>query len=204
MLQHHAEASLCTLSKAVTSESGEVALTPIARSYGNYPWEQAAGEYAASLFRDEKIMCYTNGCQIKLPPLVENGAEYYLSSFSYSLSETNEYARFLETATFGTTDEQLDAFESSPNSVEVDITTWISNHMNASIVPITSHREFWRKGQNGRVSMFMSYMCRRVVFVLFLYNFYHGITADHFRIFIFIPFDFISNVHVPFIKINPQ
>ena len=160
MLQYAtAGTMLCTLTKSITSKSGEVTLIPIARSYDNYPWEQAPGEYAAELFRDKKIMCYEGGCQVQLPPLENGAATYQLLSFSHSLSKTDEFARFLETSTFGTTEEQLSIFESSLNSVELDITTWISDQMNSSIVPATSHREFWRKGLNARVCKFCCCCC---------------------------------------------
>jgi hypothetical protein len=147
-----ADTTLCTLTKVVSSSStGEITSIPIARSYGNDPWERAAGEYAASLFLNRDILCYTAGCQIHLPEL-EAGSEYHLSTFSLSSSDSNEYARFLETATFGITQEQLDAFDLSSHSVQTNIVAWISNQMNRSITPMSSHREYWRKGVNARVS----------------------------------------------------
>ena len=147
-----ANIALCTLSKSTIAspESGEVILIPIARSYNNNPWEQATGEYATSIFDGVDIQCYTTGCQLNLPAL-EAGATYILSSSSHSLSESDEYARFLETATFGVTQEQLNAFADSPNSVQDDITNWISEQMNSSTTPMTSHREYWRKGVMTRV-----------------------------------------------------
>ncbi len=153
MLQGVAETiTLCTLTKSVTSsETGITTLVPIARSYNNNPWEKAAGEFAASLFGEKELVCYPSGCQVQLPPL-ETGAEYLLSSYSHALSDIDEYARFLETATFGTTPKQIDAFEtSSSNSLQHTITTWLADQMNSSITPMTSHREYWRRGLNGRV-----------------------------------------------------
>ena len=142
---------LCTLTKSVTSpDSGKTTLIPIARSYDNNSWEQSAGEYAISLFDEKGIMCYSVGCQLELPVL-KAGEKYLLSSSSHLLSDSDEYARFLETATFGTTQEQLDEFDSSSDSVRGGIITWMSNQMNLSSTPLTSHREYWRNGLNGRV-----------------------------------------------------
>ena len=144
--------TLCSLNKAVTSpETGDVTLIPIARSYDGNEWEQAAGKYAFSLFHDNDILCYTEGCKVKLPPLEED-SEYLLTTSTYSLSEKDEYARFLETASFGITEEQLDDFEASSLNIGENIINWLSDQMNASIVHMTSHREFWRKGVNNRVS----------------------------------------------------
>ena len=147
-----ATTTLCALNKAITSpETGDVTLIPIARSYDGNEWEQAAGEYASSLFTDNGILCYDEGCQVNLPVLGDN-SQYLLSTSAHSLSEKDEYARFLETTTFGITESQLDEFEASSMSVEEKITSWLSDQMNTTSVPMTSHRKFWRKGVNNRVS----------------------------------------------------
>ena len=152
MLQIANDENLCTLTKATTSPlNGEVSFIPIARSYNNHPWERAAGDYATTLFSVKDIMCFTDGCQINLPSL-EAGAEYQLTSFTHSLDGKNAYARFLETSTFGITEEELGKFEASNGHVQESIVSWVSTQMNSSIVPITSHREFWRHGLNLRVS----------------------------------------------------
>ena len=144
------DSSLCTLTRSATSPDGNVIHTPIARSYDGNAWEQAAGEIADTLF-DGPILCYDRGCQINLPE-AEVGSQYVLSSSSYSLSDRDKYARFLETASFGITEEQLNDFESSPKSAESKIASWIQNQMNESKTPMTSHREFWRRGVKNRVS----------------------------------------------------
>lgn len=121
MLSVASNSSLCTLTKSVTSEIiGETILVPIARSYDSNPWEMAAGEQAASILGGKEIMCYDVGCQLDLQ---DHGPseEYLLSSSSHSLSEINEYARFLETATFGTTQAELDSFFASPKRVQENI-----------------------------------------------------------------------------------
>ena len=131
-------------------DSSETLILPIARSYHNRSWEKAAGQYAASIFDGNDILCYPAGCQIKLPD-IEIGAQYLLTTSSHSLPEHDEYARFLETATFGTTEQQLQEFQESSNAVQAGIANWISQQMNTTITPATSHREFWRQGLNARV-----------------------------------------------------
>ena len=152
MLSIADSATLCTLTKSVTSDfSGETILIPVARSFDNNPWEHAAGEQAVSTLGTKDILCYNVGCQLDLLDL-KPGEEYILSSSSHSLSESNEYARFLETATFGTTQADLDSFLASPMIVQDDIIDWLSSQMNISETPLSSHREYWRKRINSRVS----------------------------------------------------
>ena len=152
MLSVAKNALLCTLTKSVTSSvSGETILIPVARSYDKNRWEQAAGEQAASILGGKDIMCYSVGCQLELQGH-GTSEQYLLSSSSYSLSESNEYARFLETSTFGITQADLDSFDASPNSVQDDIIDWISIQMNVSKTPLSSHRKYWRSRINSRVS----------------------------------------------------
>ena len=146
--------ALCTLTKKVVSDTGSTSSIPIAVSYDSNPWEQSAGEVATSLFANGNILCYSNGCQIHLPPLGA-GESYFLTTFDHSLTDDEMYARFLETATFGTTQQQLDNFKSSPASVHDNIANWISDQMNSATTPLTSHREFWRRGANGRVRVYI-------------------------------------------------
>ena len=146
-----ADTSLCTLTKyAIIPRTGDTVTLPIARSYNGNPWEKSAGEFAASMFHGNDIVCYGAGCQLSLPPL-EEGEEYRLTGLNHTLSEINEYARFLETATFGVTEQQLDEINTPSRSVKGDIVYWISQQMNSTLTPITSHREFWRRGLNARV-----------------------------------------------------
>jgi len=145
-------ATLCTLTKSVTSEtSGETILIPIARSYDNKLWEQAAGDLAVSIIDNKEILCYSVGCQLDLPPL-RTGESYLLSSSSHSLTESDEYARFLESATFGITQIDIDSLLASPKSVPDNIIDWVSSQMNVTETPLSSHREYWRKRTNSRVS----------------------------------------------------
>ena len=148
-----ADTSLCTLTKSITSiKTGEVIFFPIARSYENNDWEIAGGEYASTIFSSmREILCYSAGCQINLPTL-EPGEEYQLSTFTHSLPRVDEFARFLETATFGITQDELEIFQDSTNGINDEIVDWVSRQMNLSIIPMTSHREYWRHGLNPRVS----------------------------------------------------
>ena len=153
MLNIADNAKLCTLTKSVTSETnGETILIPIARSYDNNPWEQSAGDLAVSIIGNKEILCYSVGCQLDLPAL-RSGEEYLLSSSSHSVTESDEYARFLETATFGITQVDIDTLIASPNSVQENIIEWVSSQMNIAETPLSSHREYWRKRTNSRVSM---------------------------------------------------
>ncbi len=149
--------TLCTVTKVIpksllgggTTET----VVPLVRSYDMHEWEASPGNVASSSFENEYILCYEKGCQINLPQL-EAGEKYQLSSKSYTISPRDEYARFLETASFGTTTSDLDAMEvetesNGPISVIAD---YIESQMDEDIVPMTSHREFWRSRSNPRVS----------------------------------------------------
>ena len=108
-------------------------------------------------------MCYSSGCQIDLPTLGP-GEEYHLTRYSTIQSKREKLARFLETATFGVTSEDLDNLEfSGLNSFDA-ITSWIQSQMNEAITKITSHREYWREKVNPRVSM-KALMCS-LIFII--------------------------------------
>ena len=141
--------TLCTLTKVFTSEAGEMISVPIARSHDTNLWEKSAGDFAASVFIDKNILCYDAGCQVNLPSL-ELGSKYILSSYNHTLTKENEIARFLETSTFGITQDMLHAFSISPNNTKDAIASWLFDQMDSDIIPMTSHREYWRKGLNGR------------------------------------------------------
>lgn len=143
---------LCSLDIEVTSSpSTQKTLIPIALSYNGNSWEQAAGEYAQAVFGGKEILCYLSGCQLNLPQL-EQGESYILSSSSHVLSKENEYARFLETSTFGITEDDLGSIDEPSTSIQENIASWMSRQMNVSTTPMSSHREFWRRRLNGRVS----------------------------------------------------
>mmetsp|Transcript_31842 Transcript_31842/g.73213 ORF Transcript_31842/g.73213 Transcript_31842/m.73213 type:complete len:3134 (+) Transcript_31842:2040-11441(+) len=169
MIEFAPVGTLSMVTKEVYDKFGKIMATvPIARSYDGNVWEPAAGEFAAKLFYDGGIHCYTNGCQLSVPrggrmsrrraigaphSKGEASERYFLSSFAYSTSGRNELARFLESTTFGTTTEELDALEEVDGGSTIDkISDWVSDQMDLSVVPMTSHREFWRKRTNPRLS----------------------------------------------------
>lgn len=155
--------TLCTISMFVMDEGSDDSVkkvVPLARSYDLNEWEVSAGPLARTTFGSGKeFLCYDQGCQIHLPPLLEPGAEYRVTSRTYTLSPRDQYARFLETASFGATATELDDFEAM-TSVSGDTFDAIANHievqMDEELTPRTSHREIWRKKANPRVSSFHS------------------------------------------------
>ncbi len=147
---------LCTVTKVVSKSvlGGGTTQTiiPLVRSYDMNKWELSSGSVALSTFDDNDFFCYDKGCQINLPAL-NKGEKYQMTSSDYSLSSRDEYARFLETASYGARAIDLDLFESAtgeggPMSV---ITDYVETQMDTDVVPLTSHREFWRARSNPRV-----------------------------------------------------
>lgn len=139
--------TLCTLvllsSSATTSDS----LQPVARSYLDHSWEASAGKYDTITFD-----CTTTAgvCSVVLP---ESGdAVYQLTSFDMPLQYNNNddvaIARFLEQATFGPTKGDMATFAASD---DVDFATWVLEQQSSST--ISSHRAFFRKHLNARISV---------------------------------------------------
>jgi len=134
--------SLCILTKAVVDANGAMSsIAPVARSYDGQAWEKSAGEFATMLLYGQEFGDYTSGSQITLPEL-DGGSKYFLTSYSYSLSEENTVARMLETATFGTTLSDLENWVQGTTFVD-----WVDDQIKK---PITSHREFFRQRVNPR------------------------------------------------------
>ena len=116
-------------------------------------WEAAAGEVAMSIFYDKPISCYAEGCQIELP-LTESNEIYVVSTSMYNLSERDQLARFLETATYGVQSDDLNALEGiSGTDTNEKIGEWIDHQMDVTVTPMTSHRRIWREGVNPRVRL---------------------------------------------------
>jgi len=140
--------SLCVLTKALPEFDGSLTdIAPVALSYDGGDWENAAGDFATILLYGKEFGNYAEGSHITLPDLNDN-EKYYLTSYSHDVSETNKWARLLETATFGTTAQNLDDW------TEHALTTttakeWIQEQMS---LPVTSHREFFRQRTNARVT----------------------------------------------------
>jgi hypothetical protein len=140
--------TLCILTKAVEGTDGSLSnIAPVARSYDGRAWEPSAGGFATHLLQNIAFGDYSSGTQINLPDLAA-GEKYFLTSYSYTASHKEELARLLETATFGTTSAGL--AEWNKGAVTIDtVSEWIKEQIN---FPMTSHREFFRRRVNPRVS----------------------------------------------------
>jgi hypothetical protein len=140
--------TLCTLSlltplkpNAALIEMDSWDIVPIARSYLNYDWEPTAGPYAAKLVVSS---CDGNKCTLVIPslPSTEANAIMVLMSYKYSIDTQSEAARFLEQATFGPT---RDSVEQLGVELWFNIPSWIQSQMDPYTVPLTSHRETFRR-----------------------------------------------------------
>lgn len=141
--------SLCTLTKVMTDNS-TITPFPIARSYESNDWEAAAGPTATSVFAASPITCENGVCRVNLPSLT--AAKYVLTTYNYALTPKNEAARFLEKTSFGQTREGIDNLLSNVGILtDVQRATFVQNQM--SDIPITSHREYWRKRTNPKVGI---------------------------------------------------
>ena len=107
---------------------------PVARSYQGHDWEVYAGEFSEKIQFD----CGT-ACNTTTLPVLEVDQRYELVSFTHSIPDTDQIARFLEQATFGPTRRTIDAF---PGYVE-----WIKEQI---ALPYTSHRRSYRSRLNHR------------------------------------------------------
>jgi hypothetical protein len=141
--------NLCILTKAVAGTDGSLSnIAPVARSYDGSAWEKSAGEFATQLFQGtDEFGDYSAGTQMILPVL-GSGEQYYLTSYSYSISQEDSVARLLESATFGTTATELAAWDKG-DVTKSSVSAWIQEQID---MPLTSHREFFRRRVNPRVS----------------------------------------------------
>ena len=111
-------------------------MAPVARSYDGRVWEISAGKYTSI-----SITYRAKECILQLPPLSE-GEEYSVLESNYTLSRTDEVARFLEQTTFGTTLNDLDSFDiMSP--VDIAMSNWIKDQIENK--PMSLHRNYFRK-----------------------------------------------------------
>eukprot|EP00804_Cyclotella_cryptica_P009369 CCRYP_018076-RB/>CCRYP_018076-RB protein AED:0.03 eAED:0.03 QI:374/1/1/1/0.94/0.9/20/617/4181 len=139
--------SLCILTKASESADGLLSnIAPVARSFNGRAWERSSGEFATQLLQGVAFEDYSNGTQITLPELPD-GAQYYLTSYSYDISHEDKIARLLESATFGTTAFDLTAWDKGDVTRD-SVGKWIQEQISK---PMTSHREFFRSRVNPRL-----------------------------------------------------
>jgi hypothetical protein len=116
-------------------------LKPVGRSYGSFDWEQSPGDNSKLTFN-----C-VNGFCVSTLPVIEEGSRYQISAFNRpSYSEADEAARFLEQATFGQKMSEIQQLVTG--DLSENIVSWIQGQQKD--VPMTSHREFYRKRLNAR------------------------------------------------------
>jgi hypothetical protein len=137
---------LCILTKAIRDPNGTLSgIAPVALSYDGGVWEKAAGEFAFKLLNGQEIGDYSTGSQLTLP-ILNDTSKYYLTSYSHTISEADKVARLLETATFGTTAQDI---ASVGTLTAESAKQWILMQMNMNL---TSHREYFRKRTNPRLT----------------------------------------------------
>jgi hypothetical protein len=113
------------------------------RSYNALKWKKSAGDYASL----SPPNCFDGGfCNVSLP-LLRNGSRYQITSFNTpSYTAKDEIARFLEQTTFGPTLADIATFDTA--NLQLSFANWIKTQQ--TTVPLTSHREFFRRRLNAR------------------------------------------------------
>ena len=152
---------LCTLTEVRTTTDGseDDQVIPIARSYEGNLWESSAGDLATSIFKDTggQPECLPDGssCQLQLPPLADPATyRYALTSYEYSPSRRDQIARALGRLTFGATPTDLNLHDKPEmdNDSEAYLAAFIQEQMDEQITPMTSHREYFRKRTNPKLT----------------------------------------------------
>jgi len=128
---------LCTLE---LENSDTLVRTPVARTYDGHEWERVGGGFVAAHF-EEEWTCTATQCTATLPAS-NSDSQYILQTRAVDVivSEQDQRARFLEAASMGATPQQVLSTSGFP-----PVGTWIKDQM---ALPITSHREFYRRGLN--------------------------------------------------------
>jgi hypothetical protein len=118
---------------------------PVGRTYAGNAWEASSGDFSTLAWS-----CTIAHCTVDLPILL-SGSKYRVTSFSppeiFRDDGRDEVARFLEQATFGITQSDVSYFDT--NNLLRSIGEWIKEQQD--VVPITSHRAFFRKRSNARM-----------------------------------------------------
>lgn len=118
--------TLCILTKATSVDGDLTKISPVALSYDGGDWEKAAGDIATSLLYGQEFGDYTDGSHITLPALDDEDARYYITSYSRGdVNERDKLARFFETATFGTTSNDLASWDKGDLTTET-AKEWVS------------------------------------------------------------------------------
>ena len=156
------EGELCTL----TRKNSEFSTTyiPIARSYDGNDWSRSAGKYLEQMQNEATCgTSATNGlnynageylCQLAVPTLLITNDGYFLTKFDESeaaSSSQTRAARFLEFATFGgTRDEITNLSNDIDTSGNYAIASWVHDQVSPTVIPITSHRKYFRERMSPR------------------------------------------------------
>lgn len=157
--------NLCIITKADVDSSGtRTEIAPVARSSNGGDWEKHAGEFAETLLYGKNFGDYSQGCQITLPELAP-GQKYFIASYVDSsagrrLTEVHEEqkaaARLMEQGTFGTTLADLDGWNKGPVT-KLSAADWVKEQM---LLPVTSHREYFRERTNPRWVHLFHFDCK--------------------------------------------
>jgi hypothetical protein len=131
--------TLCIITKAdVDSNGTQAEIAPV-------------GEFAEALLYGKTFGDYAQGCQITLPELAP-GQKYFIASYvggsARRLNQADEeqkaVARLMQQGTFGTTLADLEGWNRGPVTKD-SAAEWVREQM-----PMTSHREYFRKRANPR------------------------------------------------------
>ncbi|KAL7542977.1 hypothetical protein ACHAXR_013016 [Thalassiosira sp. AJA248-18] len=155
---------LCTLTKVTYENDGEEeevkTIIPLARSYDDQDWGNAAGEIPAVDLAGGWDCHSSSGtttgtyCSADLPELEDSNEAYVLTTLKHTLSSPrDEVARFLNMATFGVTTTELDGwdYDDSVTPLGQTFANWVQDQMNTDMTPASIHREFWRRRANAPV-----------------------------------------------------
>lgn len=133
---------LCTLTIAMADGF----IRPVARSYSGF-WEASSGDFASLQFS-----CHGDGfCLVKLDDIATERSlvQYQLTSYDTPNYTPDDVAsRFLEQATFGPTRTDINTLLSSGTNLQLAFANWVQDQQQN--VPISSHREFFRKHANSQ------------------------------------------------------
>lgn len=124
------------------SETGN--LIPLARSYSGKGWEAAPGPLACPTK-------HVNATTIFLPPLQDTNDRYVILAKDGYMSERKQVSKFLEMTTFGPRRAEIDALTADGEWM-TDGASKRASYIRSQIdLPITSHREYWRRRTNSKV-----------------------------------------------------
>ena len=152
---------LCSLNEVQSNADGseDKSVIPIARSYEGHQWESSAGDLATNIFKDVNGQpeCLPDGssCTVLLPALPDPATQRYaLTSYEYSPPRKDQIARALGRLTFGATPKDLSLHDKAEwdADTELYLAQFIQEQMNEQQTPMSSHREYFRKRANPKLT----------------------------------------------------